>query len=168
MTATAKAVGDSSVGEAQDKEIQDQTNTSPAPVAESSKVGPATLAELKAALPDSSAEFREGCLEDSLPLEIANQRWMNELRGQLKAQGAKLESAQAAAARPGVQAVGSTGTAGTAIASNPIDEWNQTVAGYLKQGMNRQTAMAKAVADHPELHEEYLSAYNEQHGRPGH
>ena len=132
---------------------------------------PATLAELKRSMPDSSAEFRETCIEANLPLDAARDRWMDVLRGQAAHSSAELEKAHAAAKRPGVPAVGSTVPSGTsAVAStsgNPVEEFEAVVAANRAKGMKPGPAMQRATIDHPELHAEYITAYNEQRGRPG-
>jgi len=70
---------------------------------------PATLAELKKAIPDSTADFREKMIEGGATLGDAQEFWAEELRGQLKAAREDIGLLKAAAKKPGVEPVTSTG-----------------------------------------------------------
>jgi signal peptide peptidase SppA len=129
------------------------------------KRGPvaATVSELKAALPDSSAEFREGCQERKLTLAQAKDEWLGELRKQN-------EELRAKAAKPGSPAVGVTQSektsGGESSADGAIGEWNAEVGEVMdRQKCSRSRAIGTVQRARPDLHAAYLEEYNRNHGR---
>jgi len=73
---------------AEETKTQDQAPQVVAPVA-------VQFSELKAALKDASAEFRESCLEDGLTLEQAKDRWLAHLHSKVQSQAEELEASNA-------------------------------------------------------------------------
>ncbi len=141
--------------------VQTATPATAAPVVVES---PATLQQLMATLPDTSPEFRERCLLDSVTMDVARDRWMQELRKRVTSQQQTIEDTAAAAKKPGVASVGGGVAAGTT--SSPLQTFPDLVQKYCDRGMGKRQAMEQAVKEHPQAHKDYVAAYNVQHGRP--
>lgn len=137
----------------------------------------ATIAELKQALPDSTAEFREQCLETGLTLGQAKDAWMVELRKQnaalakdaaeskAKADQAKAESDAAAAAAKkgaGVKPVAASGGDDT---SDLAEQFETEVAALEAKGKKRHEAFATVARRNPEAAVEYERRHNARYGR---
>lgn len=80
------------------------------------KAKPATLAELKAAFPSASAEFREQCQEQQRTMEQAKDAYIDLLTSRNEALAAKAEAAEKAATANKPAAA----TAGKAVATVPV------------------------------------------------
>lgn len=107
----------------------------------------ASLKQLKAALPDSTPEFRERCLEGGYSLAAAKDAWMNELRKQVNGRrgAAPLKTAPAARAHTG---------------SDPISQFEALVREAKASGLTTAQARKRVVHNNPELHEAYIAAVN--------
>lgn len=133
------------------------TPTPPAPVA-------ATAAELKSALPGSTAEFREECQIKGMTLAQAKDAHM----ANLAAQNQKLTADLAAKHedKPKPQAKGNTPLGdGKRGGSNEdhgdaVQQWNSKLEAMVKGGMSRGAASSRLVREEPELHAAYLGAIN--------
>lgn len=132
---------------------------------------PATIAELKRDFPKSTAEWREKMIEGSVTLPDAAGFWIAEqdkvIAKQdeaLKAEQAKVAKAEKASQEPGVETQGA-GASESESTSDPVAVWDEAVQGHIKAGMTKAAAIVKITAENPELHEAYIAAYNEQHGR---
>jgi len=138
---------------------------SPAPAAGPSGAGPATYSELKTALPKASAEFREKCLDAQMSIEQAKDAYIGSMQAALDQERAKTEQTQAASAKPGVDALGTRGTASPASAGggDPIAAWDAAVAEKVQAGMSKTRAVSAVAAKDPELHQAYIEAYNAAH-----
>jgi protease-4 len=98
---------------------------------------PATLAELKKALPDATAEFRESCMEMDATIQDATELWMDKLRDQNKALAAEVAMAKAASKKPGVEPVAS-GAAPSADAGDEnalIEQSVKDAGGNYRKGL---------------------------------
>jgi signal peptide peptidase SppA len=139
---------------------------------------PASIAELKKALPDSTAEFRESWLEMGATVTEATALWADELRKQNQAQQAKItelqaamdahaEKAKAAAKKPGVEApgfdAGSTGIAGGA--GDARGKWDAAIAEKVKAGVDPTSAARHVNRENPGLREAMIGAHNATHLR---
>lgn len=138
---------------------------------------PATLKELKAALPESTAEFREKCLEGSMTVAQATAAWAAHLSEELKAtktQLAEMKAKQAAEGdepplkKPGVkalqQASKKTSDEDEGEASgDPIAEWKKRHAAKVSAGKSREQATAELRQEDPELHRSYVQEFNARH-----
>lgn len=121
----------------------------------------ASFEELVAACPGADNDFLVSQLKSKATVEQAQAAWMEEQNARLAAKQKEVEEAQAAAKKPGVDALGSTGGASTGDSTeDPVSTFNERVAAKVRAGMNRrQAAVAVAKADR-QLHREYLQATN--------
>ncbi len=126
----------------------------------------ATLHQIKAACIGADSAFILAQLEANATVDDARSNWMAEQNRQLLA--ARAEVATAKTTKPGVAPV----TAGKPTAASaadpdtdPIAAWEAAIAVKVNAGMSRQKAIAKVAAEQPELHAEYIAAYNAKHGR---
>lgn len=156
-----------------DVEMANTETTSPAV-----KPQAATVQELKRALPDASAEFRESCQEMGATVQEAKDLWMDELRTKAKAQEATIaelkaaqakisEEAKAASKRTGVEAPGfSVGTQGGGGAGGDARaEWDAKIAEKVQAGMEPTLAARKVNRENPGLRERMLAEHNGAHPR---
>lgn len=138
----------------------------PATTPDAATPQPATLRELKASFPNSTAEFREACIEDGSTITEASTKWI----AKVDAENAELRKAatereaEAKAPATGVEPIG-TGAESKTAASDAEPIWDELVAKYEKQLGSRQRAVARAVRDHPEAHYAFVTAYNEKNKR---
>ena len=123
----------------------------------------ATLSELKSAIPDSDAVFREKCLEQGYSLPQAQTAWMGVLRDQVKAKDAELATVKAKAAMPGSDGV-TTGKVST-VGGSAIDQWDKAVAEKTAAGVSKQRALSMVAKENPDLHARYVSEWNTARGR---
>ncbi|MFQ5493772.1 MAG: head maturation protease, ClpP-related [Phycisphaerae bacterium] len=125
----------------------------------------ATVAELKSALPDSDAAFREECIEGGLTLAAAKDRWMDRLRSQVAEHGKKMAELQAAGARSrGVDPLPTRSTADVATGSAAA-RWDEAVGEKVRAGLSRHEAIKRVGRENPDLRAEYVAEYNATHGR---
>lgn len=133
--------------------IMTTPNTAPAPGTA------ATLAQLKSAMPKSTAEFREGCLEDGLTLEAAMKLHSEQTH-------LALEDAQAKAKKVGVPAVLPTGKLPAGAASTTAKKLlNARTSELVAEGKQRNEAWAQACRENPEARRDLVVAHNLKHGR---
>jgi ATP-dependent Clp protease, protease subunit len=138
----------------------------PAPAAtQTTTAGPqaASYAELKAGLPGADAEFICSQLAAAATLPVAQTAWMAEQARRLEAANQAAAAAQNAASNKpkGVQPLGQGKADGDNAASgDPIAEWDKLVAANMGRGMKKADAVRAAVHSNPELHNEYIAAYN--------
>lgn len=127
------------------------------------------LHEIKAALPDTDAEFRVKCVEDKLTIAEVKDRWMDTLRAQLESRSDELETANrklyaATAIKPGIKPIGTRSLAGGLHLSggggDAIDQWNESVKALMNEGKTKAEAIRWIVVNDPQLHEEFLQASN--------
>lgn len=137
---------------------------------------PATVADLKAAFPKSSAEFRENCLERGLTLDQATRAWAGELEKQLQAAEAataaaktEAETAKASAKRPGVEPLTSKapGKPADEPTTSATDRFNELVAEQMAAGKPRHKAFEEVCRTHKQLREEMVAEHNERHQTAG-
>lgn len=141
---------------------------------------PATLKELKAALPKADNDFLVECCEKDYTVAQAKDAYVARLEAANETAATQLKKAQEDAAKatakageaapgpkkPGVAPVASGG--GKAESEDdPITAWNKAIDAEMQVTKDRARAIANVVARDPELHERYLEAYNARAGRPG-
>ena len=132
---------------------------------------PATIAELKSAIPESDADFREACLEGSLTLAQAKVTWqsMAKLRDAnkaLQAENTKAKASPASTSAPVVPGVEPSGRQPAAASDgDPIAAWHEEVDAKIKAGMPRMKATAAVNREHPEVRQAYVEAVNNGAGR---
>lgn len=133
--------------------------------AASSNEPPATLAQLREACEGADNDFLVAQLEAEATLSTAQKAWMAELKRRLDAQTTQ-QPAAANKPRRGVDPL-PEGPAATGEGSDdPIVAWNEAVAAKMRAGMKKRQAIRAVLAEDPELHEAYLTAWNEQNRRP--
>lgn len=127
---------------------------------------PATLAELKKALPDAGADFRESCLEMEATVADAKDLWMDKLRAKATAQADEIAELKAAAKSPGVAPIPSGGTASGPPGEDVMIEEAVKAAGgnyrkgletlqrkltkpHMDAGFSAKAAQAKAAREYP-------------------
>lgn len=127
----------------------------------------ASLAELKAKLPDSTAEFREECLEKGLTLSAAVDAWMDRLRAAVVQERAANNRRQAGGTStignrpvPSGGAPNAGGLGGSARA-----EWDDAVKVHTDKGLTPEEAVRRVNAEQPGLRERMLAEHNAKHGR---
>ena len=138
------------------------------PPAAGAAVKPAVLAELKAAIVGADAAFLIDSLEKSLTVSQAQTAWIAKQNDLLAQEHKKVEVLEAAAKKPGVDAVGvgrKTNAARDAEADageggDVITQWEALRVAKIKAGKRPDVAMRELVREHRELHEECLKAYN--------
>jgi ATP-dependent Clp endopeptidase proteolytic subunit ClpP len=137
---------------------------------------PAAYQDLKAAFPKASAEFLTSQLDASATLDQARAAYQTQLEKRAEEAEAKAAAeakaraeakATAAGKKPGVPPIpdGGNATGSQNGDADPIAAWNDLVANYAKQGLDKGKAIAKAVREHPEAHEAFLAAWNEANRR---
>ena len=132
------------------------------------KSSDATLADLQAAMPRADNDFLIAQLEAHATIDQAKNAWMAEQDKRLAAKDQELDNAKAAAAKPGVAALGGAGgSTSTESFDDPAAEFNSRVAEKVKAGMNKMRATSQVAQDDPDLHAAYITTYNAAHGRPG-
>lgn len=130
------------------------------------EVGPATIADLKRELPNSTAEFREEMLELEATIEDAKTLWIDRQSKALAEKEAELakareEAAQATAKKAGVEPVGVGTKQRTGDAGDPIAEFNRRVNETIRDySIKRHEAVRKVFKADPELREAYVEATN--------
>lgn len=140
----------------------------------------ATIAELKAAFPDMSADWREGQLEAGHTMEQANAAYTKALREQNAALKAKADEADKKAAEAkeqaekataerdaaknthkGNQGIGSGEAPKQVESGNGVDRFEAAVSDRMeKNGGKRAEAVAFVSKNNPTLREEYVRDYN--------
>lgn len=139
----------------------------------------ATLAEIKSALPDASAEFLVASLEQSATLAQAKDAWLVKLRANnatLKAQAAEqqaeLEDLKSKGAAPGLEPLsGKSSADGSADGDkqgSAIERFNERVTAKVKShGLPRHEAWMAVCSEDPELRMELVADHNARHRAAG-
>lgn len=126
----------------------------------------ATLQQLKAALPKADSDFVLSCLESEMTIHDALQSYVARQDDLLADQEAKIkaQAVEAPPKRPGFKAEEDGGEANDPQKDfDPIQKWNALVADNKKRGLSIKMAVREAVRHDPDLHADYLAAYNDQH-----
>jgi hypothetical protein len=101
-------------------------------------------------------------MEAEATLPAAQAAWMTEQNTRVKAAQDEVAAAKAAAAKPGVQALGTeapkAGAEAPAQAGDPIADFNALVDAQVAKGLTRQKAIAAVIRANPEAHEAFLAA----------
>ncbi len=149
------------------KMSQTQTTTEPS--------GPkaATYAELKAALVGADAAFLCSQLEAGHTVSQATTAWMTEQSSRNVALATDLKAAKdaqaAAAAKPGLKPLAEKTKPAPESegAADPISAWHDAVAAEEKllahvkpDHVRRTRAMSNAISKDPQMHADYINAYN--------
>ena len=159
-----KAAQETTMSSEETKVAAAETKTAAPQPSQPAQPTAATLGELKSAIPGSDAAFREKCLEQGFTLPQAQAAWMNVLQEQLKAKDAELSATKAKAAMPGSDGV-TTGKTHAAPTGDAESQWKAAVDAKIAAGFGHDTAVSAVARENPELHQAYLKAYNERHGR---
>lgn len=127
-------------------------------------VGPraATLAELKAACPNASADFLMSQLEGAATLQSAQTAFTLHLQQQLAA-AQQRPAAPETPARPGNKPLGTapTGTvAETVAAGSAVEQFDQLVRERMSGGVDRSRAILQIAKADPDLHAQFLLGTN--------
>lgn len=122
----------------------------------------ATYQELKAGLPGADAAFLCAQMEAGATLAAAQTAWMAEQNARIQSAREEVATAKAAAAKPGVAALGTeapkAGEQAPAHAGDPIGDWNALVDANIAKGMDKPKAISAAVRANKEAHEAFLAA----------
>jgi hypothetical protein len=119
--------------------------------------------ELKVECVGAEAAFLCAQLDNKATLPQARQAWMAEQQSRLAAARKEADEAKAKAGakKSGVEPLGSgSGKKTPADGGDPIAQFNELVAAKVASGKPKAKALSDAIAENPELHEEYLAAYN--------
>lgn len=154
---TAKSEGE---GGEEEEEEEEETGTEASKKSETAARAPAapvaaTIGELKAALPNSTAEFRETCLEQGLTVAQAKGMWASQPKA-----AASTEAKGNRYGSPGVSAGIKGGAAASTADGDPVAETNRRVEELMKNGMDRSDAIKSVFRTDRELHQNYLMATN--------
>jgi len=117
----------------------------------------ASVAELKAQIPDSNAEFREQCIERGYTLTQAKDHWTDHLRAQLESRTAERD------AMPKSRSVGVmrlTSRSASKSASSPAELIAKLRADKIAAGVPRHKAHAQVMRENPDLRDAYVAAKN--------
>jgi len=125
-------------------------------------VQPTTIQDLRICCPGADEKFLVGQLDRRATIDQAQSAWMEEQNRRLAAAEKQLAEArtqaEAAAKKPGVEALGN-GTASSAqTGGDPIAEFNAAVAGHRAAGKTQAQAVRAAVVEDPDRHEAFLAA----------
>jgi hypothetical protein len=113
-------------------------------------------------------------LENSATIDDVKDAWITQLtasRTEAEAKAAaeaektekltqELAASKAKPGKPGVDPINSGG-GNTTPAADPIAAFNDAVKEKVSLGMDRQSAMSNVIAESPDLHQEYLTAYRD-------
>jgi len=117
----------------------------------------ASLRELKAAFPESNAEWREACLESGATLDQAKDRWIAQVSAAAAVKDAEIARLRKVPAS-GVDPIGTRATAEEG--GDVLVEWHRRVDALRKQGLSQPQAIRQLAVNDPEFHGAYLQAYN--------
>lgn len=133
---------------------------------------PASLAELKAAFPNSSAEWRESQLEAAADLPTAAVAYAKHVEGQLaKERDEHTKALEQASAKssgslghtPLTEHLAPSDPAEYFATGDPVEDFNAAVAAIAGRNptlQRRQNAVRAVAQKKPELHQAYLLATN--------
>ena len=129
----------------------------------------ATSKEIKAACVGCSSDFVLAQLEAGATMDAVKDAWIEQLAADRDAEqaksadlSAKLTEAESKAATPpksGVTPIGSSQS--QSVSADPIAEFAEAVKEKQSSGMDRQRAMSLVIAENPQLHQDYLTAYRD-------
>jgi ATP-dependent Clp protease protease subunit len=126
--------------------------------------GPATLADLKAALPTADNDFIVAALEQSMTVNVALAAWSQKVATENAALKAQLASKATAASDNRGAAPLADNAKGTATASSdPIAEWESRANEHMKTGKTRDAAFRAVAHEDPDLRAAYVEAHNAKH-----
>ncbi len=138
----------------------------------------ATIQELKAEFPDSTAEWRERCMEQGLTVAQATKAWAIHQTEALKAAEAKAKAAEEAAAkaqadaeaakaRPGQPALKdrTAGAAAEEAGGSYAERYDAAVQAKVAQGLKPHQAALAVNREQPELRKAYEAEVNENRRR---
>ena len=140
-----------------DEIVEEPVVSADAPAPEAPQA--ASFHELKAALPDASAEFICKQLEIEATIDQAKDAYAETLKAALAAKDEEISRLRAQ--KPGVQPVSAQPDAGTEDIADPITRWNDSLLALVKQGVPKVRAITALAKEQPELHAAYIAAYNE-------
>ena len=131
-------------------------------VATTSEPKPATLVELKKALPNADSAFFVECIELEATIDDAKDLWIDHLQKAQAEMKRSIETVKAQNAAIGVEALGTVSKPGKAVdsADDPIAAWNEAVNEQIAAGKKRPQAVKAVVRAQPELREAYVAAWN--------
>lgn len=143
-----------------------ETPNTPAPAAPVAPVA-ASYEQIVATCAGADEKFICKQLAAKATQEQARDAWMVEMKSRLDAAEAKAAEAAKVPAKPGVEPLATAVklTAATAAVDDPCAAWNEAVAAKVKSGLPRSRAVSTVAKENPDLHRDYLAAYNTQHGR---
>jgi hypothetical protein len=150
-----------------------EIDTPSTPFAEIKMPGPAAFADMRNALPGADATFLCSQLEANATVAQAQSAWIAEQNRRLDAANKAAEAAQtkaaeaeakAAAQKSGLAPLGK-GSVQTSSDEgvDPIAQFNALVAARIATGQKKAKAVSNVIAENPDLHAEYLAAYNAAH-----
>jgi len=122
--------------------------------------------DLKAACPGADSDFLCSQLDGKATLDQARTAWMQEQNRRIEAAEEETRQAQAAAGKPGVEALGGGDAAPKPAAGfegDPVAEFNRQVREKVRGGMSRRAAVKAVARDDNEFHRAYLEQTNPQH-----
>lgn len=121
----------------------------------------ATLAELKAKFPDSTADFREECVIGNLTMEQATDKFLNVLRQQAKQPA---PTPRKAGNDPVGTSAARQGGGGASVGDDPKSQIDQLVTEKMKAtNKPRHLAHKEVMEENPELRKAWIESHNQQH-----
>lgn len=119
----------------------------------------ATIAELKAAIPDSNAAFRETCVEAGCSVAQAKDRWMDVLRAAIVSERERKVKPTV----PGNPIIASPGASAGGSSGNARAEWDEAIKTYMDKGKSFDAAASAVNRERPGLREAMLQEHNAMH-----
>lgn len=117
----------------------------------------ASIRDLKAAIPDSTAEFREECIEKGYTLAQAKDAHMDTLRAQLQNRDEQLKTSSPSR---GVKRLRSASPKASTSGS-PAEQVAELRDRHIANGLSRSEAHKRVMREHPELRAAYVQAAND-------
>lgn len=176
----ARRMGDSGVRPTrQTSPVQERTMSNDKPEVQEKPPAPtaASIQELKQEFPDSTAEWRESCVEQGLTMTQATKAWarhqsealkqtQKELAALQAAQAQAQADAEAAGKKPGQPALkDGGGQSGQAEDGSATERFNAAVEAKMAAGLPKPRAISAVVKEQPDLHRAYLREHNQRFGR---
>ena len=146
---------------------------------------PLDIGAIQAAFPESAPEFQILCLKQRYTLPQAQAAWqdvqLEELRADaaaikakdsqtaklLQAQDDEIEELEAAAGKPGLEAVSDRTSGGDGEGGSAAERVEALVAAKIKLGKPAHEAYAMVMEANPDLREQFIEEHNFRYGRPG-
>ena len=125
----------------------------------------ASLKDLKAKFPKSTADWRESCQEAGMTLAQASEKWAEHLSAENTRLADELAQAKASAKPVGGKPLATTkdraaGVDATASA-DPKAELNRIASEYVAQGMSRERAWARACKENDEVRKAWCLSHTD-------